>query len=367
MTPSFKEVVSVLVTPQLSLGPKLPEFEQKISEYVGAKHAVAVNSGTSALHLCVRALGIGEGDEVITTPFSFVASANCILYERAIPKFVDIEPDTYCIDPTRIEQAITEKTKAILAVDILGYLADWEALQKIATKHNLALIEDSCEALGSSKGNKQAGTFADCGTFAFYPNKQMTTGEGGMIVTDRDDIADQARSERNQGRSPNSPRLEHHTLGFNYRISDINCALGISQLRRLPEFIAKRQQVASWYEEELSSVNNAITAPQAQNGVDVSWFVYVACLTDHFTQKNRDDLLLYLRSQGIHCNDYFPPLHLQPLYRAKGHTEGDFPVTESIAKRTIALPFFSNLSREEVATVCSILKDGLQTFSSVTS
>src|SRR3989344_5831996 len=185
----IEAVVAVLRTRHLSLGPKLPEFEQAMASYVGTKHAVAVNSGTSALHLCVRALGIKEGDEVITTPLSFVASSNCVLFERATVRFVDVLPDTLCIDPAQVEAAITPKTKAILAVDVFGYLADWDALRAIAKRHNLALIEDSCEALGSRRGKAMAGTFADCGTFAFYPNKQMTTGEGGIIVTDRDDIA----------------------------------------------------------------------------------------------------------------------------------------------------------------------------------
>lgn len=353
-------VTAVLRTPQLSLGPRLPEFEQAMAAYVGAKHAVALNSGTSALHLCVRALGIGEGDEVITTPFSFVASSNCMLFERAIPKFVDIDPVTLCIDPKKIDKAITKKTKAILGVDVFGVPADWTALEAIAKKHGLALIEDSCEALGSSIGKRKAGTFGDCATLAFYPNKQMTTGEGGMLVTNRDDIALAARKMRNQGRDPESGWLEHEVLGYNYRLSDINCALGTSQLKRLPEMIGKRQVVAGWYSEELKDCADHLELPVAQPGTDVSWFVYVVRLTESHTAKDRDALLTHLRKHGIGCNNYFPSIHLQPLYRQEFHYKpGDFPVTESVSGRTIALPFSTRLERSQVETVCGVLKEGL--------
>ena len=355
----IQAVTDVLKTPTLSLGPKLPEFEEAIASYVGAKYAVAVNSGTSALHLCIRALGITEGDEVITTPFSFIASANCALFERATVKFVDIDPKTYCIDPARVEAAITPKTKAILAVDIFGYLANWSAIREIADKHNLVLIEDSCEALGTVRNGTHAGMFADCGMFAFYPNKQITTGEGGVIVTNRKDIADQARSERNQGRAPDTKWLEHRSLGFNYRLSDINCALGTSQLKRLQEFKEKRQQVVEWYKEELADISDSITVPSSQEGVDISWFVYVIRLADRYSIQDRSMLISYLTDQNIGCNTYFPPIHLQPLYREMGYCEGDFPITEHIAERTVALPLFTKLSREEVASVCRILKDGL--------
>ena len=355
----IRAVTDVLKSGRLSLGPQLQAFEAAMAAYTGAKYAVAVSSGTSALHLCIRALGIGEGDEVITTPFSFIASANCMLFEKAVPRFVDIEPATFCIDPAKIEQAITKKTKAILAVDVFGHLADWETLEAIVKKHGIALIEDSCESLGSARGGQMAGTFGDCGTFAFYPNKQMTTGEGGMIVTNREDIAVSARRERNQGRDPENAWLEHKSLGFNYRLSDIQCALGISQLKRMPEFIHKRRQIAEWYKEELEPLNEHIRPAPVQNGVDISWFVYVAHLTARHGQKARDALLAHLRAHGIGCNNYFPPLHLQPLYRTQGHGEGDFPVTEKIAERTVALPFSSRLSRAEVASVCRIVKDGI--------
>lgn len=359
----IQAVVNVLRTPHLSLGPKLPEFEERMAAFVGTKHAVAVSSGTAALHLCLRALDIKDGDEVVTTPFSFIASANCMLFERAVPRFVDIDPETLCIDPKKIEAAITPRTKAVLGVDVFGYLADWDALQRIAKKHRLALIEDSCEALGSCQGNRMAGSFGDCGTFAFYPNKQMTTGEGGMIVTDRDDIAAIAKSLRNQGRPPASAWLTHEVLGFNYRLSDINCALGISQLKRLPAMMERRRQVTEWYAEALAPLQDHLRLPSPQPGVTVSWFVYVVQLADRYTSTQRDALLQHLRSEQIGCNNYFPPIHLQPLYRRMDHREGEFSVTERVAQHTIALPFATSLTREEVRRVCDILADGIHRIS----
>lgn len=359
----IRAVTDVLRSGQLSLGPAVPAFEQALAAYVGVKHAVAVNSGTSALHLCLRALGIGDGDDVITTPFSFIASANCMLFERAVPIFVDIEPTTYCIDVSRIEAAITPKTKAILAVDVFGYLCDWDALRAIATKHDLALIEDSCEALGTAKGGKKAGTFGDCGTFAFYPNKQMTTGEGGMLVTDRDDIAAAARAMRNQGRDPGAGWLEHKVLGYNYRLSDIHAALGSSQLARLPSFIEKREHVVTLYRHALAELEGDIVLPADQPGTDISWFVYVIRLADRFALADRDALVSFLREHGVACNTYFPSIHLQPLYRDRGHANGEFPVTEHVSDRTIALPFFTDVMPEHVATVAKTLKDGLRTLS----
>ncbi|NOS67634.1 MAG: DegT/DnrJ/EryC1/StrS family aminotransferase [Candidatus Peribacteraceae bacterium] len=353
-------VTAVLRTPRLSLGPRVPEFEEAVAAFVGAKYAIAVNSGTSALHLCVRALGIADGDEVITTPFSFVASANCMLFERAVPRFVDILPETYCMDPAKVEAAITTKTKAILGVDVFGYVENWSVLRAIAKKHNLALIEDSCEALGSSSGGKKAGTFGDCGTFAFYPNKQMTTGEGGMIVTDRDDIARAARMMRNQGRDPDAAWLDHQVLGYNYRLSDIHAALGVSQLKRLPEFMANRARVAGWYGKALAPLSEHLRVPEEQKGVDVSWFVYVVRLADRYTAADRDRLLTLLREWGIGCNTYFPCIHLQPFYqKLYGHTKGEFPVAESVSDHALALPFFNALTEDDVAQVASMLKESL--------
>ena len=357
-------VVAVLRTRFLSLGPKLPEFEQAIAAYVDCRHGVAVNSGTSALHLIVRALGIGDGDEIITTPFSFVASANCLLYERARPVFVDIRPDTLNLDCDLVERAITPRTKAVLAVDVFGRPADWTRLRSLAQQHNLMLIEDSCEALGARlrlvDGRwVMAGSLADAGAFAFYPNKQMTTGEGGVIVTDRDDVAALCRSMRNQGRDEGAGWLQHARLGYNYRLSDINCALGLAQLARIGEILAARKQVAAWYANALSGLAE-VRVPEAGPNEEISWFVYVVRLTEGLTRDQRDRVLDGLRARGIGCSNYFSPIHLQPFYREVfGYREGDFPVTESVSSRTIALPFFTRLSREQVSSVAAALGDAV--------
>lgn len=354
-------VMSVLQTSSLSLGPKLPEFEKSITRYVGTKYAVAVNSGTSALHLIVRALGIGPGDEVITTPFSFVSSANCILYERAKPVFVDIEPDTLNIDPDLIEAKINRKTKAILAVDVFGHPAQWGALQRIARKYRLKLIEDSCEALGAEWRKKKAGVFADAAAFAFYPNKQMTTGEGGVIVTNNRVLADLCVSMRNQGRSKGGQWLQHERLGYNYRLSDINCALGIAQMKRLGEILRKRAIVASQYNELLQDIEE-IEVPFVAPDVEISWFVYVIRLKEEYGIMHRDRILQFLKKSGISCSNYFsPPIHLQPFYRQTfGYKRGAFPVTESISDRTIALPFYSNLKKQQIIAVARMLRKGIR-------
>jgi perosamine synthetase len=357
-------VVAVLRTRFLSLGPTLPAFEQAAAEYVGCRHAVAVNSGTSALHLIVRSLGLGEGDEVITTPFSFVASASCLLYERARPVFVDIRPDTLNLDCDRTAAAITPHTRAILAVDVFGRPADWERLRAIAQHHGLALIEDSCEALGArlrmADGQwAMAGALGDAGTFAFYPNKQMTTGEGGLIVTDRDDIAALCQSMRNQGREEGAGWLQHARLGYNYRLSDIHCALGLSQLARLDEILTAREQVAAWYAEELQGLS-AVETPRARDGEEISWFVYVVRLREEFARAQRDHVLQVLRRRGIGCSAYFPPIHLQPHFRQTfGYQEGDFPVAEAVSSGTIALPFFTRLTREQVRAVARALTEAV--------
>jgi perosamine synthetase len=353
----IETVVEVLRTPQLSLGPKLQEFEENIAQYAGVKYAVAVNSGTSALHLCVKALGIGEGDEVITTPFSFIASANCVLFERARPVFVDIEPKTLNIDVSKIEEKITERTRAILAVDVFGHPAEWDELERIAKERNLKLIEDSAEAIGAEYKGRRAGSFGDAAVFAFYPNKQITTGEGGVILTDNEHIAKICRSLRNQGRGEGDEWLEHERLGYNYRISDINCALGLAQLERIDEILEMRERVAQMYNERLSGLEG-IEFPYAAPHVKVSWFVYVVRLADRYTREDRDRILYGLRERGIGCSNYFSPVHLQPFYRELfGYKPGDFPVTEGVADRTIALPFFNRLTEGEVEYVFSQLRD----------
>lgn len=352
-----KAVLNVLESPYLSLGPRLPEFEEKMSSYIGTKHAIAVNSGTSALHLIVRALGITAGDEVITTPFSFVSSSNCILFENAKPVFADIDRLTLNIDPDLIEERITKKTKAILAVDVFGHPAEWDKLERIAEKYGLKLIEDSCEAIGAEYKGRKAGSFGSAGTFAFYPNKQITTGEGGMIVTDDGNIAEFCESSRNQGRSMGSAWLSHERLGFNYRLSDINCALGTCQLERINEILGKRDRVAEVYGNLLKNVEE-IELPYARKDVKMSWFVYVVKLKKEFTQTQRDDIIKRLKQAGIGCSNYFSPIHLQPFYKKEfGYKKGDYPVTESVSERTIALPFYSNLKDEDIKHVVCTLRE----------
>ncbi len=354
-------VTDVLRSNALSLGPKLPEFENEIAGFVGAKYAVAVNSGTSALHLCVRALEISDGDEVITTPFSFIASSNCVIFERAKPVFVDIEPDTLNIDVQQIEKAITPKTKAIIPVHVFGLPANMPAIMKIAEKYSLVVIEDSCEALGAKVDNKSAGTIGDCGTFAFYPNKQITTGEGGIIVTDREDVAQLAISMRNQGRDEGMGWLAHSRLGYNYRISDINCALGVVQIERIDEILAARESVAEKYNRLLSEeIPEMIPLCNPPEGMSRSWFVYVVQLPERFSVEQRDEIINHLRSIGIWCNNYFPPIHLQPFYVSKfGYKKGDFPVTEKVSEHTIALPFYNRLADNDIEIVVKELKKKL--------
>ena len=350
-----KAVLEVLRSSTLALGPKLDAFEKNIAEYVGVRHAVATNSGTSALHLILRALGIGSGDEVITTPFSFIASSNCILFERARPVFVDIDPNTLCIDPNQIEAAITPKTKAIIAVDVFGHPADWPALERIAHRHDLVLIDDSAEALGSELGGRRCGSSGDAGVFGFYPNKQITTGEGGVMLTNDTHIAALCRSMRNQGRGEENEWLKHVRLGYNYRMDEMSAALGLSQLSRIEEIIAARKQVADWYAAALKKVNG-VEAPYVGSGVKMSWFVYVVRLSDAFSRTDRDRVMRGLRDAGIECRDYFSPIHLQPFYRESlGTKEGDFPVTESVAARTIALPFYNRLEKRQVEYVVDVL------------
>ena len=356
----IKAVEEVLRTPHLSLGPKLPEFEKALAKVANRKYSVAVNSGTSALHLIIRALGISEGDEVITTPFSFISSANCMLFERAKPVFVDIDPLTLNIDVSKIEEKITPRTKAILPVDVFGHPAKWDEIKRIAQEYNLKLIEDSAEAIGAEYKGRKAGSFGDAAVFAFYPNKQITTGEGGIILTDNKEIAILCRSMRNQGRGEGDEWLQHSRLGYNYRISDINCALGIAQLERIDEILKKREGVAKMYNEKLKDVNG-ITLPYVSSDVKMSWFVYVIKLEERYTRKERDKVLSELRKREIGCSNYFTPIHLQPFYHKEfGHSEGDFPVTEYIADRTVALPFYNNLTEEKVDYVAESLVDILK-------
>lgn len=353
-------VVEALRDPQLSLGPRLAAFEAATAEYAGTSHAVAVSSGTAGLHILVHALGIKQGDEVVTTPFSFIASSNCLLYEGAIPVFADIHPDTWDLDPAAAAAAVSPRTRGILPVHVFGRPCPMPAYLEIAAHHNLAVIEDSCEALGSRIGDRMAGSFGTAGVFAFYPNKQMTTGEGGIVVTNDAQLTEMLRSLRNQGRGPDGSWLAHPRLGWNYRLPDILCALGTSQLRRMEEFITARQRVFDLYAQHLGPIDEVVLPPPAQPGAVVSWFVYVVALRPGSPRQLRDKVLARLRERGIGCRNYFAPIHLQPFYQERfGLKEGMFPVTESVAARTIALPFHNRLTEAEVEAVAREIKAAL--------
>ena len=348
-----RAVAEVVRSGRLALGPKTEEFERLIAEYVGVKHAVAVSSGTTALHLLVRALGIGPGDEVLVPSFTFVSSVNVILYEGATPVFVDIEPDTYNLDPEDLERKITPRSKAIMVVDVFGHPAEWDEISRIAEKYGLKVIDDSCEALGAEYKGKKLGQFGDAAAFAFYPNKQMTTGEGGVIVTESDEVARLCRSLRNQGRGEMGAWLEHERLGYNYRMTEMSAALGVSQLRRIETLLAKRERVAQMYTERLSKLE-LVRPPIVRPYVRMSWFVYVVTLAEGM---RRDPVMKALAEEGIPTRGYFSPIHLQPYIRKRlGTKEGMLPVTESVARRTIALPFHGNMTEAEVDMVVEALK-----------
>lgn len=352
----IEAVTAVLRTPWLSLGPRLPEFERALASRVGAAHGVAVSSGTAGLHLCVRACGLTSGDEVITSPFSFVAAANAILYEQAVPVFVDVDTMSLNIDPERVEAAVTSRTRAILVIHVFGQPAPIESILAIARRHGLAVIEDACEALGAEVDGRNVGSLGTCGVFAFYPNKQITTGEGGMIVTDDPELAAQCRSLRNQGRDDASFSVEHARLGYNYRLSELACALGIAQLGRLDAILARRREVAWRYHERLVGQPDLALPAMDPPGALTSWFVYVVRLAPSFTREDRDWIAAEMQRRGIGCARYFPPVHLQPhLKRALGYQRGDFPVAEAASDRTIALPFSNRIIDEELDEVCETL------------
>lgn len=356
-TREIELVNQVLGTRYLSLGPMLDRFEDAVASFVGAPFVVGVSSGTAGLHLCIRAAGIGPGDEVITTPFSFIASANCILYEGARPVFVDIDPDTMNIDPDAIEAKITTNTKAILPVHVFGQPCEMTQIMDIAQRHNLLVIEDAAEALGAELQGQMAGTFGDAAIFSFYPNKQMTTGEGGVIVTPREEWAMLYRSLRNQGRGETGAWLLHERLGYNYRLDELSCALGLAQLERIEELLAKRERVAAMYNERLSQVEGVDIPFISPTVTRMSWFVYVVRLAP---ELDRDRAVTLLQENGVQTRPYFPSIHLQPFYRERfGYQEGDFPITEDVARRTLALPFSSNLEEDAVEYVCRTLAEAL--------
>lgn len=350
-------VLAVLDSNLLSLGPRLKEFEEKMAAYAGTDYAIACNSGTSGLHMIIAALGIKDGDEVITTPFSFISSSNCMLFERAIPVFVDIDEKTYNIDTEQIEAKITERTKAILPVHVFGQPANMNEVRRIALKHSLFIIEDSCEAIGAEWRGRKAGTISDAGVFAFYPNKQMTTGEGGIVVTNNERLAKLCYSLRNQGRGIDTQWLNHVRLGYNYRMSDISAALGVVQLERIDNIIAARQRVADSYMEKLKDVDGIIL-PTIDERVKMSWFVFVIRFEPWI---DRNLVMEKLLDREIGCRPYFTAIHLQPFYREIfGYKEGDFPVTEHVASGTLAIPFFNSITDHEIDIVVNEIKRAIR-------
>ena len=376
-------VMDVVNTPNLSMGPKIDAFERAFCDLTGAQYAIGVNSGTAGLHLCVRAAGIEPGDLVLTTPFSFVASTNVILFEHAIPVFVDVDPVSGNIDTAQLAQAVEDLSKggeaarrwlprrlrsgfnqdrqgavkAILPIDVFGQPADYDAINAVAQQYNLSVIEDSCEALGAMYKGRHAGTLGDMGVFAFYPNKQITTGEGGMIITDDPGAADFMRALRNQGRAPGDTWLQHTYLGYNYRLDEMSAALGLSQMARLEDFLVHRAQVADWYEQHLAKISGVRPPQVLPSTTRVSWFVYVIQLEPSI---NRDRLAAILAKNGIPVRPYFAPIHLQPYMMDQfGYQPGDYPVTEDLGNRSLALPFSGMMDEAAVEIVCQNLAEAV--------
>lgn len=358
-------VLEVLDTTTLSIGPKLELFERRLAQYTGAPHAAGVSSGTAGLHLAMLAAGVGEGDLVLTTPFSFVASANCALYVGARPVFVDIDPVTLNIDPEALARTADQlargregRLKAIVPVHVFGQPADMDPIMAVARKHGLAVVEDACEAIGATYKGRAAGTLGDAGVFAFYPNKTMTTGEGGMLVTANREWDGLFRSLRNQGRDVFDGWLAHSRLGYNYRLDELSAALGAVQMERLDELIAKRARVAGWYDERLAHIEGVDTPHLAPWTTRMSWFVYVVRLAPGGV---RDRVIGELERRGIPARPYFPPIHLQPFYRAElGFRPGDFPHAEAAGETCLALPFSSVMHEAQVDQVCAALSEVLE-------
>jgi perosamine synthetase len=353
-----RAVLDVLRSGQLSLGPQVPAFERAFAAQVGAGWGSAVSSGTAGLHLALRAVGVEDGDEVVTSPFSFVASANAAIYERARPVFADIDPVTLNLDPDAAAAVVTERTKALLPVHIFGYPADMEAFERIADRHGLGIVEDACEALRAVYGDGGAvGGRGHPAVFGFYANKQLTTGEGGMVTLGDQDMKERIDSERNQGRAPDMGWLDHDRLGFNYRLSDIACALGLAQLERLDSMLAGRARVAGLYSEALAGVEGlGLPCPDGAGGGGArrGWFVFVVQLPRGI---DRDGTIRALAAQNIQSKPYLPAIHLMSFYRERfGHREGEFPVCEDVAARSLALPFFPEMSEDQVTRVAEVLR-----------
>ena len=371
-------VRQVLQSRQLSMGPWIEKFEKQFAAYSGSRYAIAVNSGTSALHLCVRALEIGANDEVITTSFSFVASVNCFLYEGALPALVDIDPVTLNLDPQAVREFLRSKcrrsaegalidretgrvVKALIPVHVFGLPCAMEELMEIAREYRLLVLEDACEAIGAEVQGRRAGTFGNAGVFAFYPNKQMTTGEGGMITTNDQNIAELCRSMRNQGRDTDGAWLRHVRLGYNYRLSELHAALGVAQLERIETILASRAEIAREYSERLSGRKD-LQLPEDQPGMKRSWFVYVIRFLGDSPAAVREYVRACLRDKGIASQVYFTPIHHQPFFQqCFTETVPSLPCTDQAADQCLALPFHSRLSKSEIRTVCDAVTAALET------
>jgi len=351
-------VLEVLRSGALSLGPMLDRFERALADWLGVADAVAVSSGTAALHLGVRALGWGPGDEVITSPLSFVASANCLLYEGATPVFCDVDPVTLNLDPEAARSAVATRTAGVLPVDIFGYPADLPALQALAGERGLGLLQDACEALGAvdSEGAR-VGARGELCTFAFYANKQLTTGEGGALIPPDAGIAEDVRSERNQGRAPDMSHLTHDRLGFNYRLTDLSAAIGLAQLERADEILARRARLADLYREPLSGIEGLILPCEDDGAARRSWFVYVVQLPEG---SYREGVIAALAERGVASKPYLPCIHLLPFYRERfGFEGGEFPVAERFAERALGLPFSTSMGEAQVERVVGALSTAL--------
>jgi len=370
ITESDREaVMKVLHTSDLSSGPKVQEFEKAISDYTGSKYAIAVNSGTSALQIAVRALGLKPGSEVVLPSFTFSALLNVILQERLKPKFVDIDPETYNTTPEMVATALTERTRLVIVVHTFGVPVDVQSIRRVledgvsraeGPRHTIYSIEDACEALGAQVGASKVGTLGEAGLFAFYPNKQITTAEGGMLVTSDERLARHARILRNQGRDAALSWEDHSEVGFSYRLSDMNCALGISQLKRIEDVIEKRQRLAKIYDRALACIPD-LARPRLTSSIGrISWFVYPVRLDDRFTRNDRDWICECLARKGIATGRYFAPLHRQPVLQKYNIDIAVIPNTEFVADRIIALPFFNEIIASEINEVCSALKDAIQ-------
>jgi perosamine synthetase len=352
-------VLEALRSRRLGLGPKLPEFEAGLSARLGGAPVSAVSSGTTGLHLAIRASGVAAGDEVVTTPFSFVASANCLLYEQARPVFCDIDPRTLNVLPEAAAAVVGEGTTGLLPVHIFGYPADMAGYERLASERGLWLVEDACEALGATHADgTTVGSRGNPAVFGFYPNKQLTTGEGGAVACASAAQKESIDSERNQGRSPDMGWLDHDRLGFNYRLDELSCALGLAQLERLDELLAARARVAALYGEALAGIEGLDLPCPDDGGERRSWFVYVVQLP---RGVDRDDTVVALRERGIDSKPYLPAIHLMSFYRERfGHHEGEFPVCEDVAARSLALPFFPELAEGQVERVSLALREAIE-------